>query len=106
MSIFPVRVKNTFEPELPGTLVVAEKFQCRHVVKAVSLIKNVALINVAGAEMAGAVGTVARLFTALAKAGVNVVMISQGSSESNISFVISETHLEPALKASKNQRET
>ena len=95
----PVRVKNTFEPEFPGTLVVAEKFQCRHVVKAVSLIKDVALINITGAEMAGAVGTVARLFTALAKAGVNVVMISQGSSESNISFVVSEKHTESALKA-------
>ncbi len=95
----PVRVKNTFDPEFPGTLVVAEKFQCKHVVKAVSLIKNVNLINISGAEMAGAVGTVARLFTALAKAGVNVVMISQGSSESNISFVVSEAHAESALKA-------
>lgn len=95
----PVRVKNTFDPEFPGTLVVAEKFQCRHVVKAVSLIKNVALISVEGAEMAGAVGTVARLFTALANAGVNVVMISQGSSESNISFVISEAHVDSALNA-------
>ncbi len=95
----PVRVKNTFDPEFPGTLVVAEKFQCEHVVKAVSLIKNVTLINISGAEMAGTVGTVARLFTALAKAGVNIVMISQGSSESNISFVVSEAHAESALKA-------
>ncbi|HPS90195.1 MAG TPA: aspartate kinase, partial [Methanosarcina vacuolata] len=95
----PVRVKNTFEPELPGTLVVAEKFQCKNVVKAVSLIKNVALINISGAEMVGSVGTVARLFTVLAKSGVNVIMISQGSSESNISFVISEAHVETALKA-------
>lgn len=95
----PVRVKNTFEPGLPGTLVVAEKFQCKNVVKAVSLIKNVALINISGAEMVGAIGTVARLFTTLAKAGVNVIMISQGSSESNISFVISESHVETALKA-------
>lgn len=41
----PVRVKNTFDPEFPGTLVVSEKFQCKHVVKAVSLIKNVALLT-------------------------------------------------------------
>ncbi len=95
----PVRVKNTFDPEFPGTLVVSEKFQCKHVVKAVSLIKNVALINISGAEMAGTIGTVARLFTALARAGVNIVMISQGSSESNLSFVVSEAHVEPALKA-------
>jgi len=95
----PVRVKNTFDPLFEGTLVVADKFQCRHVVKAVSLIKNVALINISGAEMAGTIGTVARLFTALANAGVNIVMISQGSSESNLSFVVSEAHVEPALKA-------
>ncbi|AKB49391.1 Aspartokinase [Methanosarcina barkeri str. Wiesmoor] len=95
----PVRVKNTFEPKLPGTLVVAEKFQCKNVVKAVSLIKNVALINISGAEMVGAIGTVARLFAVLAKSGVNVIMISQGSSESNISFVISEAHVKTALKA-------
>ncbi len=95
----PVRVKNTFDPLFEGTLVVADKFQCRHVVKAVSLIKNVALINISGAEMAGTIGTVARLFTALANAGVNIVMISQGSSESNLSFVVSEAHVEPALNA-------
>ncbi len=95
----PVRVKNTFDPLFEGTLVVADKFQCRHVVKAVSLIKNVALINLSGAEMAGTIGTVARLFTALANAGVNIVMISQGSSESNLSFVVSETHAEKAVKA-------
>jgi aspartate kinase len=95
----PVRVKNTFDPKFPGTLVVSEKFQCKQVVKAVSLIKNVALINISGAEMAGTIGTVARLFTALARAEVNIVMISQGSSESNLSFVVSESHVESALKA-------
>ncbi|HII01268.1 TPA: aspartate kinase [Methanosarcinaceae archaeon] len=95
----PVRVKNTFDPLFEGTLVVADKFQCRHVVKAVSLIKNVALINISGAEMAGTIGTVARLFTTLANAGVNIVMISQGSSESNLSFVVSEAHVEKAVKA-------
>ena len=99
----PVRVKNTFDPEFEGTLVVSEKFQCKHVVKAVSLIKNVALINIAGAEMAGTIGTVARLFSTLAKVGVNIVMISQSSSESNLSFVISESQVELALKALRTE---
>jgi aspartate kinase len=56
----PVRVKNTFDPKFPGTLVVSEKFQCKQVVKAVSLIKNVALIKHLRSEMAGTIGTVAR----------------------------------------------
>lgn len=95
----PVRVKNTFDPAFAGTLVVADKFKCRHVVKAVSLIKNVALINISGAEMAGTVGTVAKVFTILAAAGINIIMISQSSSESNLSFVVSENQVEDALKA-------
>jgi len=94
----PVRVKNTFDPAFPGTLVVADKVRCRHVVKAVSLIKNVALINITGADMAGTVGTVARVFTVLASSGINIIMISQSSSESNLSFVVSESQANDALK--------
>ncbi|MDD4332422.1 MAG: aspartate kinase, partial [Methanosarcinaceae archaeon] len=94
----PVRVKNTFDPAFPGTLVVADKVRCRNVVKAVSLIKNVALINITGADMAGTVGTVAKVFTVLATSGINIIMISQSSSESNLSFVVSESQAEDALK--------
>jgi len=75
----PVRVKNTFEPAFEGTLIVADQVPSQDVVKAVTLIKDVALVNICGAGMMGTIGTAARVFTSLAKAGVNVIMISQAS---------------------------
>ena len=95
----PVRVKNTFEPDFEGTLIVAEQNQIEDVVKAVTLINKVALINISGAGMVGNIGTAARVFSALANAGVNIIMISQGSSEANMSLVITEEHLDLAVAA-------
>jgi aspartate kinase len=66
------------------------------VIKAVTLHKGVALLNISGAGMIGTLGVAARAFTALAKAGINIVMISQGSSEANISVVIEEKQVEIA----------
>ncbi|MCE8425694.1 MAG: aspartate kinase [Candidatus Methanoperedens sp.] len=97
----PVRVKNTFHPESPGTIVVKEQKTIKDIVKAVTVIKNVALINVSGAGMVGTIGVAARVFTTLANAGVNIIMISQGSSEANISIVVDESHLDKAVKAIK-----
>ena len=102
----PVRVKNTFEPDFPGTLVVADQVPSEDVVKAVTLIKKVALVNISGAEMVGTIGTAAKVFTILANAGVNIIMISQGSSESNMSIVVDEAHLEDAVKAVNSEMET
>ncbi len=97
----PVRVKNTFNPELSGTLVVKDEKKSRDIVKAVTVIKKVALVNISGAGMVGTIGVAARVFTTLAHAGVNIVMISQGSSEANISIVVDEAHLDKAVKSIK-----
>lgn len=99
----PVRVKNTFEPDYPGTLVVQDQEASHNVVKAVTVVDNVALINISGAGMVGTIGVAARVFTALANAGVNITMISQGSSEANISIVVEESQLNNALWALKNE---
>ena len=99
----PVRVKNTFEPDFEGTLIVAEQNQIEDVVKAVTLINKVALINICGAGMVGTIGTAARVFSTLANAGVNIIMISQGSSEANMSLVVTEDHLESAVAALKRE---
>ncbi|MCL7411842.1 MAG: aspartate kinase [Methanosarcinaceae archaeon] len=95
----PVRVKNTFEVDFSGTLIVADQMQSQEVVKAVTLIRKVALINISGAGMVGTIGTAARVFTSLANAGVNIIMISQGSSEANMSIVVDEAHLTAAVEA-------
>jgi aspartate kinase len=99
----PVRVKNTFEPEYPGTLVVKEQKTVQNVVKAVTVIDKVALVNISGAGMVGTIGVAARVFSALADADVNIIMISQGSSEANLSVVVNDDHLKQAVKALKQE---
>jgi len=99
----PVRVKNSFEPEYPGTLVVKEQKTVQNVVKAVTVIDKVALVNISGAGMVGTIGVAARVFSALADADVNIIMISQGSSEANLSVVVDDDHLKQAVRALKQE---
>ncbi|NPV61936.1 MAG: aspartate kinase [Methanotrichaceae archaeon] len=95
----PVRVKCTFDPDSPGTQIVHDDVQKEDVIKAVTVHKNVALLNISGAGMIGTPGVAARAFTALARAGINIIMISQGSSEASISLLIEEKQLEKAEDA-------
>lgn len=96
----PVRIKNTFNPEHPGTLITSRpKSKFPSVVKTVSLIKDVGMITVSGASMVGKPGTAAKIFSTLAKAGINIMMISQSVSESNVSMVIRRANLERAYSA-------
>ncbi|MBI4361955.1 MAG: aspartate kinase, partial [Euryarchaeota archaeon] len=107
----PVRVKNVFHPEAPGTLICKRPPRGGRgdgrVVKAIATIRDVALLNLAGAGMVGAPGSAGRIFSALGGAGVNVIMISQGSSERTISLLIEAGHVERALEAllSASQKE-
>lgn len=97
----PVYVRNTFNAPHPGTLVSRQTHTDERIVKAVSLIKNSCLISVSGFTT-GRPGVAGEIFSALAAAGVNVMLISQGSSELNISMIITEdqmTQAEQALSA-------
>ena len=85
-----VRVKNTFNPDAPGTMIVRNGHRDSRVVKALTYIDKVASININGAQMIGRPGVAKAIFSALADKEVNVMMISQGSSEANISFVVSQ----------------
>ncbi|MHC1567406.1 MAG: aspartate kinase [Candidatus Syntropharchaeia archaeon] len=98
----PVRVKNTFHPEEPGTLISKEPEKKKDVVKAITLIKDIALINVSGVGMIGTPGVAARVFSALAAENVNIIMISQGSSERTISIIIDGSHLKKAILVLEN----
>ena len=84
----PVRILNTFEPEHPGTLITQDAPNSRKTVKAVAAIKNMSMINVEGPGMIGIPGVAGRTFTAVARTGANVLMISQASSEQSICFVV------------------
>jgi aspartate kinase len=95
----PVRVKCTFDPDSPGTQIVHDSMQKADVIKAVTLNNDVAMLTISGAGMIGTPGIAARAFGALAKASINIVMISQGSSEANISMIIERRQLEMAENA-------
>lgn len=96
----PVRIRSTFKPASPGTLVTkAAKPDPGRVVKAISLIRDVGMVTVSGAGMAGVPGTAARVFDVLGKHRVNVLMMSQGSSEVNITFVVPRASLDRTVNA-------
>ena len=99
----PVRIKNGFRPELPGTLITREQSRSRGVVKVVAFVRNVGLLTVAGETLQGRPGIAARVFSALASNRVNVLMISQSVSEANISMIVRRTSLKPAEEALRRE---
>src|SRR5512133_2757813 len=94
-----VRVKNTFNPGHPGTVIVKDGKRDNRVVKALTYIDKVAASNICGAQMIGRLGVAKSIFTILADHEVNVMMISQGSSEANISLIVDESHVSAAVTA-------
>ncbi len=87
----PIRIRNTFKPETPGTRIAARSPSSDATVKGISGVESVALVNLEGAGMIGVPGTADRLFGALRDAGISVMLISQGSSEHSICFAVLET---------------
>lgn len=84
----PIRIKNTLRPEAPGTSIIAEaKKDPNHEITGLASIEDVSLINVEGGGMIGMPGVASRIFAALAESQVNVIMISQASSEHSICIV-------------------
>ncbi len=94
----PLRIRSTFNIKNSGTLVTASpKADTQKTVKCVSAIRHTGLIDVRGGSMVGAPGTAATIFSTLAKAGVNVMMISQSPSESSISIIVKKNDLDKAV---------
>ena len=82
----PIRVKNTFNPEHPGTLIKAKIDDDQKPIKGISSIKGTSLITVTGLSMVGVIGVNRRIFTTLANKGISVFMVSQASSENSTSI--------------------
>lgn len=96
----PIRIRNISNPTSEGTLITSDASErTENIVKAVTLVSNVAMITVAGSGMAGLPGVAAKVFDVLASAGVNILMISQSSSEAGISFVVPRDKLQRATNA-------
>ncbi len=84
----PLRIKNTFNPDFKGTYIGQQVNQGREAVKGLASIDHVALLNLKGSGMVGISGISARLFGALASEQINVILISQASSEHSICFAV------------------
>jgi bifunctional aspartokinase / homoserine dehydrogenase 1 len=96
----PVRVKNTFQPDEPGTIIEAETRADRNdIVRGITSIDRIAVLNLEGAGMVGVPGFSRRLFDALAREQINVILITQSSSEHSICVAI-EDRVSDRAKAS------
>lgn len=94
----PCLIKNTKNPQGAGTL-ISEETDPNIPIKGISDLKNVSLINISGPGLKGMVGLAGRLFTAVSRAGVSIILITQSSSEYSISFCISTSDLMRTRKA-------
>ncbi len=91
----PCRIKNTHSPESSGTL-ISNQTTPGEMVKAVSNLSDVAMVNVSGPGMKGMVGMASRVFSAISLANISVIMISQSSAEYCISFCVPGEEAEAA----------
>ncbi len=82
----PIRVKNTFNPDAPGTIIKKDIRGGDKPIRGISSIKGTAIINVSGLSMVGVIGVNRRIFTCLADNGISVFMVSQASSENSTSI--------------------
>lgn len=98
----PLRILNTFDASNKGTLITKD-YSSKDGIKAISVLENMALINLEGKGLLGKVGVDARVFTALQKDNISVSIISQGSSERGISFVVDATQARKAREALANE---
>ncbi len=95
----PVRVRNTFAPSLPGTLVHGGAKPSPHGARGLTFLGGVSLIDVSGPGMTGVPGIAARVFQAMAAANISVILITQGSSECAISFSVVQSEGRKATEA-------
>ena len=99
----PLLIKNTFHPEAPGTLISGDRSDGDQLAKGISSIAGLTLLTIRGLSMVGVPGIAERLFRALASRGVNVILISQASSEHTICFAVREADTALAIAAVRHE---
>lgn len=93
----PIKVKNTFNPQNPGTIIKKKVENDTKVIKGISSISDTTLITVTGLSMVGVIGVNRRIFTALANNGISVFLVSQASSENSTSIGVKDSESEAAV---------
>ncbi|WP_100340103.1 bifunctional aspartate kinase/homoserine dehydrogenase I [Mucilaginibacter auburnensis] len=97
MKKIPIVIRNTFEPDFKGTFIRHDCKASNLPIKGISSINNISILNVEGSGMVGKSGFSGRLFSLLAREQINVILITQSSSEHSITFAVSPADTERAL---------
>jgi aspartokinase/homoserine dehydrogenase 1 len=95
----PVRVKNTFAPDEEGTLIDNTATSNGSIIRGITSIGSIALLGLEGSGMIGIPGFSKRLFEGLANAKINVIMITQGSSEHSICVAVEDSNADRAKES-------
>lgn len=101
----PIKVKNTFNPTNPGTVIKQKVENDRKPIKGISSISGTTLITVTGLSMVGVRGVNRRIFTTLAANGISVFMVSQASSENSTSIGVRDQDAERAVEVLNREYE-
>ena len=92
----PLWIKNTFSPDDHGTLIEAESNETDGIIRGITSIDRIAVLSLEGSGMVGIPGFSKRLFDALSRANINVILITQSSSEHSICVAIEDKHASAA----------
>ncbi|MDR0731875.1 MAG: aspartate kinase, partial [Treponema sp.] len=101
----PISIRNTFNSACPGTRIVRDAPGGDYPIRGISSMNNIALIRVQGSGMVGVAGFSSRLFGTLARRGINIILITQASSEYSICFAVLPQDSDAALAALKGEFE-
>jgi aspartokinase/homoserine dehydrogenase 1 len=100
----PILIKNTLNPEAPGTRISSQRVDDGSLIaKGISSVGDISLLTLRGASMVGVPGTAERLFRTLASRRVNVILISQASSEHTICFAVRSADAARAIEAIESE---
>ena len=103
----PIRIKNSLNPPAPGTMIGAPEHltgnRTRHPITGIASIEGISLVNIQGGGMIGIPGIAARIFSALAREGISIIMISQASSEHTICLVFRTQEAPRAVAALQHE---
>lgn len=98
-SEIPIIIKNTFKPEHPGTQIKKEIKEKGGIIRGLSSIEDVSLITIKGSGMIGVTGVASRIFGALAEKNINIILITQSSSEHTITLAVLPEFADAARKS-------
>lgn len=99
----PVWIRNSFAPEKPGTKITPKGRSIGGGVKALTAIRDVALISIGGPGIVGVPDVVGRTFSTTAQIRAEVLLISQSSSQNDICFIVAKAHAQSTLEALRHE---